>query len=715
MGRKCSVASTGADKMAVLNRSQGKKDKKPTGSIGKNQPKISNFFSSKSSTFTAIKEASRDNIDKNEAPTVSSVTKHVKNIKRRLSLGSKKRSKVNMLDIENKIPDTVLEADSSLEIKSEIASNKDDANHNDTLYSNEQPTPLKSLNDDDSTTMKSSLMAKPHATSTPNKGKQFEDVQKSKKNRSTIRKVSPASIVGNTSIYDAFQSFELRKKQKLSTSNEKIILSDTTNECPVTTVTESPKPNLSDTAMSEVNTMGSLSKDAEFEFENSLVTELSFQQQSKALNKKTSLSKTNQMQEIGTIEKPDTTLDHKEIMEVFDDSFSWTSPDAKKISDTKIKKSTEDSLFNDLESQTLSFQYGRHIVESVEIDTIWGFINLKLLRYTSAHKKTLKNIGGPCDTNITPKKYINVILKGSWAQTTKVEKGDIVNILNTNDGQYNLDQVLVIDDSSNNLIIVNPDRLMTGTSIVSTLFCMRKAVLNEWFKGIEGTNKVMLLGTLLHEVLQKSLQKKVKGLAEINDQLDDSLKSPALIQDMLALSLTPEMVRKEVEPFLSHILFFIEKYVLEKDVSLPTPAYTNNLPDNQKAKRNAPATEIWPGTVQEVRDIEENIWSPRLGIKGKVDLTLHVKLHKKDKQGRISKTLPLELKTGRPSGSAEHRGQVILYSMMMSERWPDPQSGLLLYLRNSSITEIQAGIHEVRGLVQLRNQLEHYVSGKIHL
>ena len=81
----------------------------------------------------------------------------------------------------------------------------------------------------------------------------------------------------------------------------------------------------------------------------------------------------------------------------------------------------------------------------------------------------------------------------------------------------------------------------------------------------------------------------------------------------------------------------------------------------------------------------------------------------------MSKTLPLELKTGRPSGSAEHRGQVILYSMMMSERWPDPQSGLLLYLRNSSITEIQAGIHEVRGLVQLRNQLEHYVSGKIHL
>ena len=48
--------------------------------------------------------------------------------------------------------------------------------------------------------------------------------------------------------------------------------------------------------------------------------------------------------------------------------------------------------------------------------------------------------------------------------------------------------------------------------------------------------------------------------------------------------------------------------------------------------------------------------------------------------------------------------------MMMSERWPDPQSGLLLYLRNSSMMEVQAGVHEMRGLVQLRNQLVHYIA-----
>ena len=83
----------------------------------------------------------------------------------------------------------------------------------------------------------------------------------------------------------------------------------------------------------------------------------------------------------------------------------------------------------------------------------------------------------------------------------------------------------------------------------------------------------------------------------------------------------------------------------------------------------------------------------------------------------MCKTLPLELKTGRPSGSAEHRGQLILYSMMMSERRPDPEAGLLLYLRTSSMQEIKAGIHEMRGLVQLRNQLAFHLANdnEVHI
>lgn len=45
------------------------------------------------------------------------------------------------------------------------------------------------------------------------------------------------------------------------------------------------------------------------------------------------------------------------------------------------------------------------------------------------------------------------------------------------------------------------------------------------------------------------------------------------------------------------------------------------------------------------------------------------------------KIMPIELKTGRASGSAEHRGQVILYVIMMAKLGMDVDSGLLLYLR----------------------------------
>lgn len=76
-----------------------------------------------------------------------------------------------------------------------------------------------------------------------------------------------------------------------------------------------------------------------------------------------------------------------------------------------------------------------------------------------------------------------------------------------------------------------------------------------------------------------------------------------------------------------------------------------------------------------IKDVEENLWVPEFGIKGKVDVTVQVKLDGK------SNIMPIELKTGRASGSEEHRGQVILYVIMMAELGMDVNSGLLLYLR----------------------------------
>ena len=76
-----------------------------------------------------------------------------------------------------------------------------------------------------------------------------------------------------------------------------------------------------------------------------------------------------------------------------------------------------------------------------------------------------------------------------------------------------------------------------------------------------------------------------------------------------------------------------------------------------------------------MREIEENIWLPELGLKGKIDVTVEVNVNKK------RKIMPLEVKTGRSSFSAEHRGQIILYSLMLNTMGTKVDSGLLLYIK----------------------------------
>lgn len=78
--------------------------------------------------------------------------------------------------------------------------------------------------------------------------------------------------------------------------------------------------------------------------------------------------------------------------------------------------------------------------------------------------------------------------------------------------------------------------------------------------------------------------------------------------------------------------------------------------------------------------------------------------------------MPLELKSGKASMSAEHRGQLVLYGMMLAlQREEDPalahQRGLLLYLKDRvELREVSCGYPERRDLLILRNQLVSYLA-----
>lgn len=65
-----------------------------------------------------------------------------------------------------------------------------------------------------------------------------------------------------------------------------------------------------------------------------------------------------------------------------------------------------------------------------------------------------------------------------------------------------------IIDNSSGFLIVNPDILISGTTIAGALFCERKAVLTEKFRKMEnlpyfeGDQTPLVIGILVHELLQ---------------------------------------------------------------------------------------------------------------------------------------------------------------------------------------------------------------------
>lgn len=137
----------------------------------------------------------------------------------------------------------------------------------------------------------------------------------------------------------------------------------------------------------------------------------------------------------------------------------------------------------------------------------------------------------------------------------------------------------------------------------------------------------MFIGTLVHELLQASLRAKASSLSEVKKVLlEDVLKQRRMMQDLLGLGMTSEEAVFEVDPFLPHIVFFIEKYVQGTGGSEPPPAAFG------AESRNPPPPSVWPGRVLSVEDIEENIWSPRLGMKGKIDLTVKVRTRGSSRQ-----------------------------------------------------------------------------------
>ncbi|KAK1333724.1 hypothetical protein QTO34_006111 [Cnephaeus nilssonii] len=271
-----------------------------------------------------------------------------------------------------------------------------------------------------------------------------------------------------------------------------------------------------------------------------------------------------------------------------------------------------------------------------------------------------------------------------------VEPGDIIHL----EGDCTSDTWIIDEDFG--YLILYPDMLISGTSIASSIRCLRRAVLSETFRSSDPATRQMLIGTVLHEVFQKAISDSFapEKLQELALQTVQEIRH---LKEMYRLNLNQDEVKQEVEEYLPSFSKWAGDF-MHKHTSTDFPQMQLSLPSdggNNNATCNI--------EVIKSLDIEESIWSPRFGLKGKIDVTVGVKIHRGCKTKY--KIMPLELKTGKESNSIEHRSQLVLYTLLCQERRADPEAGLLLYLKTGQMYPVPAKHLDKRELLKLRNQM----------
>lgn len=283
---------------------------------------------------------------------------------------------------------------------------------------------------------------------------------------------------------------------------------------------------------------------------------------------------------------------------------------------------------------------------------------------------------------------IHIVIEGIWTQG-HINKSTILHLVNA---QYDASTKTYTINNSVGLLVIEPDNLLTCTLVASSLFCERKTWLNNVFAGQVGTNRAMLVGTLVHEVFQYGVKNKIVDLEKLTKFLDELLDDATIMLEIYSVEAKLTDIRDEAISYLNSVKEWIEKFMLTG----PRHPLTND--EDLEVK------------VVGVSDIEENVWSTKYGLKGKIDVTGTVRVYDKRSRTLVDKTLPLELKTGNPNLSSSHAAQVSLYSMMIEDRYSETNQGLVIYLKNRAAMHNVSLTHNIkRDLVQRRNQINYYL------
>ncbi|GEM10851.1 DNA replication helicase Dna2 [Rhodotorula toruloides] len=283
---------------------------------------------------------------------------------------------------------------------------------------------------------------------------------------------------------------------------------------------------------------------------------------------------------------------------------------------------------------------------------------------------------------------------------TLADAGDIVNLV----GDFDLsaqDTPLKLT-RSDGLLILHPDILVSSTKVADSSHCTRKAVLQEIIRTIGGSTPSLLYGNMLHSLMQACMLEGRWDDEFRQSKIDDIVKEHG--GQLWTIDVGFEKAKEDLLNRSKEFEAFAERFVGDKpkvDAFLSDPRAVDTA--RSRLAINSPL------------DVEDDIWSPRFGLKGKIDVSTRANVV--DSVGFSRRgTAPFEIKTGRTNAGMEHRAQTMLYTLLMSDRFDeDVDSGLLYYTQSNEVFRVQAARNEIRGLILARNRFATFLHRRMTL
>lgn len=93
-----------------------------------------------------------------------------------------------------------------------------------------------------------------------------------------------------------------------------------------------------------------------------------------------------------------------------------------------------------------------------------------------------------------------IILRGSWLGS-QCTRGSYINLI----GEFDQHGQCVVDDTRN-LLIIDPDHLISATVVADSFSCTRRAVLQDRVKATSQPSESTVYGSMLHEIFQDAMR-----------------------------------------------------------------------------------------------------------------------------------------------------------------------------------------------------------------